>query len=76
MLVLWLLRGNFSEGCSGIVVASCAPMVATGLRLVPQATPTPPYLAIVAIGAAVVALTKVKPVWVIVVAAAIGLIVR
>ena len=65
------LRGT----CSGIVIASCALMLVTGLRLVPQATPSVIYLVVVIVGAAVVGLTPVKPVWVIVLAASIGLIV-
>jgi chromate transporter len=65
-----ILRG----ACSGIVIASCALMVATGLRLVPQATPSLLYLVIVAVGAALIALTPLKPVWVIAAAAAIGLV--
>jgi chromate transporter len=67
-----VLRG----ACSGIVVASCGLMVATGLRLVPQATPGLPYLLAVVVGTAVVALTNIQPVWVIVVAASVGMIIR
>ena len=74
-----VLRGRSAAlqgACSGIVIASCALMWATGLRLVPQATPSLTYLVIVVVGAAVVALTAIKPVWVILVAACVGLIVR
>ena len=72
-----VLRGQSTAiqgACSGIVIASCALMMVTGLRLVPQATPTWPYLAVVVVGAAVVALTTIKPIWVIAVAAAVGLV--
>ncbi len=74
-----VLRGQSAAiqgACSGIVIAACALMMVTGLRLVPQATPTWPYLGVVVVGAAVVALTTVKPIWVIAVAAAVGLVLR
>jgi chromate transporter len=73
-----VLRGQSAtlrRACSGIVIASCALMLATGLRLVTQATPSLAYLVIVIVGAAAVALTTIKPVWVIVIAAGIGLVV-
>ena len=59
--------------CSGIVIASCGLMVATGLRLAPQAMPSAPYVAVVVLGVGVMALTTVKPVWVIATAAVVGL---
>jgi chromate transporter len=71
-----VLRGQSAAiqgACGGIVIASCTLMMVTGLRLVPQAAPALPYLVIIVIGAAMVALTSIKPVWVIVVAAGIGL---
>lgn len=68
--------GAWQRACSGIVIASCALMFAVGLRMLPDATPTLVHLAIVTIGATVLAFTQVKPVWVIVVAAIIGLIAR
>ena len=74
-----VLRGHSATlrgACSGIVIASCALMMTTGLRLLPQAAPSVPYLIIVVIGALAVALTAIKPVWVIVIAAGIGLVVR
>ena len=74
-----VLRGHSAAlggACSGIVIASCALMMTTGLRLLPQAAPSVPYLIIVVVGAAMVALTAIKPVWVIVIAAGIGLVVR
>ena len=67
--------GALQGACSGIVIASCALMVATGLRLVPQAATSIVYSGIVVVGAVVVALTSIKPLWVIVAAACIGLIV-
>ena len=72
-----VLRGRSEElrgACTGIVIVSCALMVAAGLRLVPQATPTAAHLLIVIVGFSVVAVTKVKPVWVILVAACSGLV--
>ena len=74
-----VLRGHSATlrgACSGLVIASCALMMTTGLRLLPQAAPSVPYLIIVVVGAAMVALTAIKPVWVIVIAAGIGLVVR
>lgn len=74
-----VLRGQSATlrgACSGIVIAACALVMTTGLRLVPQAAPSVPYLIVIVAGAAVVALTAIKPLWVIVIAAAIGLIVR
>lgn len=74
-----VLRGHSATlrgACSGVVIAACALVMTTGLRLVPQAAPSVPYLIIIVVGAAVVALTAIKPLWVIVIAAAIGLIVR
>lgn len=71
-----VLRGRAAElrgACSGIVIASCALMVAAGLRLLPAATPTTPYLVIVVVGALTLALTSLKPVWVIVASAAVGM---
>ncbi len=73
-----VLRGQSAAlqgACRGIVIASCALMIATGLRLVPQATPTVPYVAVVIAGAATLALTTITPVWVIAVAACVGLVV-
>jgi chromate transporter len=67
-----MLRG----ACSGIVIASSALIVATGFRLMPQAAPSLLYVIVVVVGAAVIALTTIKPLWVIVIAAGIGVIVR
>ena len=64
------LRG----ACTGIVVASCGLMLVTGARLVPQATPTPVHIGIVAIGAALLVTTHVKPVWVILASAVVGVV--
>lgn len=74
-----LLRGNvriLQGACSGIVIASCGLMVTTGLRLAPQATLTPWHAALIIVGTLVLALTKVKPVWIIAVAAVLGLVLR
>lgn len=62
--------------CTGIVVASCGLMLVTGMRLAPQATPSAIHVGIVVIGAGLLVATKLKPVWIIVVAAAAGLILR
>ena len=73
-----LLRGpaeTLQGACAGIVIASCGLMLVTGVRLMPDAATSPIYAGIIVIGAGVLATTKVKPVWVIAVAAALGLIV-
>ena len=75
----WVLRGQSATiqgACSGIVIASCALMMVTGFGLLPQAAPTSPHLAIVVVGALVVALTAIEPIWVIALAAAGGLLLR
>jgi chromate transporter len=74
-----VLRGQSTAvqgACTGIVIASCALMMVTGVGLLPQAAPTSLYLAIVVAGALVVALTAIKPIWVIAVAAGVGLVLR
>ena len=71
-LVLRGKSGVLKGACSGIVIASCALMLATGLRLAQQAATGVTLGAIVVTGALVLVLTKVKPVWVIVCAAALG----
>lgn len=74
-LVLRGHSGTLKGACTGIVIAACALMLATGLQLVPQAAPSPFYLTLVVIGALAVSLTTIKPVWVIAVAACLGAIV-
>jgi len=74
-----LLRGHSAAlqgACSGIVIAASALMMTTGLRLAPQASPTALHVCIVLVGAAVVALTNIKPVWIIAAAAGTGLFLR
>ena len=74
-----LLRGNagtLQGACSGIVIASCGLMVITGLRLASQATLTPWHAVLIIVGTLVLALTKTKPVWIIAVAAMLGLVLR
>jgi chromate transporter len=68
--------GALKGACRGIVLVSCALMLATGLRLAPEATPTAAYLVLVSVGFSVLALTNIKPVWVIVGSAACGLILK
>jgi hypothetical protein len=51
-------------------------MAVTGLRLAPQATLTPWHAALIIVGTLVLVLTKVKPVWIIAVAAALDLALR
>jgi chromate transporter len=66
-----VLKGHSSTlqgACRGIVIASCALMVVTGARMVGDAAPSPLYLGMIVIGAGIMALTRIKPVWVIVVA--------
>jgi hypothetical protein len=74
-----LLRGNagtLQGACSGIVIASCGLMVVTGIRLAPEATVTLWHGALIGIGTLVLAFTKVKPVWIIAVAAVLGVVLR
>ena len=72
-----VLRGNartLQGACSGIVIASCGFMLVTGLRLAPQATLAPWHAALIIVGTLVLALTTIKPVWIIAVAAVLGLV--
>lgn len=72
-----VLRGNANAlqgACSGIVIASCGLMVLTGLRLAPQATLAQWHAALIIVGTLVLALTKIKPVWIIAVAAMLGFV--
>ena len=74
-----VLRGRsavLQGACSGVVIASCTLMLVTGLRLAPQAAPTALHAAIVGVGAVVLTLTSIKPVWVILLAAALGVAMR
>ena len=74
-----VLRGQSAAlrgASSGIVIASCGLMVAAGLRLAPEAVPTSGYAVVACLGFLLLALTKVKPVWVILVSAALGLVLR
>ena len=74
-----VLRGKSAAlqgACSGIVIASCTLMLVTGLRLAPQATPTAIHATIVGVGAVVLMVTSIKPVWVILLAAALGVVMR
>jgi chromate transporter len=68
--------GALQGACSGIVIAACALMIVTGFRLVPEAAPNGWYLAVIAAGAVTLMLTTIKPVWVIVAAAVVGLVVQ
>ena len=67
--------GALEGACAGVVVASCALMLVTGARLAPQAAPSPIVLTLIVVGATTLALTKIKPVWVIVVGAVAGFLV-
>lgn len=74
-----VLRGNagtLQGACSGIVIAFCGLMALTGLGLTPQATFRPWQAALIIVGTLVLALTKIKPVWIIAVAALLGLVLR
>lgn len=68
-------RGRATEirgASSGIVIASCVLMVTTALQMAPEAAPSPAF-ALLAIGAfAVLALTRIAPVFVILGSACIG----
>ena len=73
-----VLRGRSAllEGaCSGVIVGSCALITATGLRLAPQASPTLVHAGIVMVGIASIVLTDVKPIWIIIVSAIVGVVV-
>jgi chromate transporter len=66
-------RADHIRGASaGIVIASCMLMLVAGVRLAPEAAPTLPYTLIAVAGFAVLAQTRVQPVWVILGAAALG----
>jgi chromate transporter len=74
-----LLRGNagiLQGASSGIVIASCGLMAVTGLRLAPQATLVPWHAALIIVGTLVLAVTKIKPVWIIAVAAVLAVALR
>lgn len=68
-------RGRATEirgATSGIVIASCVLMITTAMQMLPEATPSP-ALAVLAIAAlAVLATTRVPPVFVILGSACIG----
>jgi chromate transport protein ChrA len=66
--------GTLQSACSGIVIASCGLMVITGLRLAPQAMLAPWHTALIIVGTLLLALTKIKPVWIIAVAAVLGFV--
>lgn len=73
-----VLRGQSAilEGaCRGVIIGSCALMVATGLRLIPQASPTLVHAGILVAGTAALTLTRVTPIWIIAVAAIVGVLV-
>lgn len=59
--------------CAGIVIASCALMAVTALRLAPEAVPSIPLLVLAAGAFIVLATTRVPPVLVILATAGIGL---
>ena len=65
--------GALQGACSG---GSCGLMVMTGIRLAAQATLTPWHAVLIIVGTLVLALTKNKPVWIIAVAAVLGLVLR
>jgi chromate transporter len=62
--------------CSGMVIAACALMVVTGIRLIPEAAPTSWHLAMIVVGAGTLVLTPIKPIWIILGAAVVGLVLR
>jgi chromate transporter len=74
-----VLRGNagvLQGACSGIVIASCGLMVVTGLRLAPQAALTPWHAVVIVAGVLALAITTVKPIWIVATAAILGLVIR
>ena len=58
---------------AGVVIASAVLMLTTGARLVPEATPTLPLMAVGVAGFVVLAAERVPPVFVVLAAALIGL---
>lgn len=74
-----LMRGNarlLQGACSGIVIASCGLMLLTGLRLAGPATLTAWHAALIAAGTLAIAATPLKPVWVILAGAILGVVLR
>ena len=72
-----VLRGRSAplEGaCSGVIIASCALMTATGLRLAPQASPTLVHAGMLAVGTVVMVATDIAPIWLILAAAIVGVL--
>jgi hypothetical protein len=62
------------QGASrGVLVASCAMMLITGVHLAPTAAPSTLLLLVVAAGTALLAFTNITPIVVIAAAAVIGL---
>lgn len=68
--------GALQGACSGIVVAACALMIATGVQFIPQAATNGWYVAVIVAGILALIFTSIKPVWVIVAGAAVGLAVQ
>ena len=60
---------------SGIIIASCMLMLAAGLELAPDALPDRRLVALGAAALALLALTKIKPVWIVLGAACAGLVI-
>lgn len=61
--------------CSGIVIASCVLMITTAVRLAPGAMPRAAHVLLASIAFGVLAVTRVPPLFVIVLCAAVGLII-
>lgn len=75
-LLRTLRRGNVSTvlgACRGIVISSCVLMLSAGAQLAPHAATTLPLALITTGSFALLALTRVPPVVVVAVAAAIGM---
>lgn len=68
--------GALQGACNGIVVAACALMVLTAVDFIPVAAPNGWYLSLIVVGTLTVALTNVRPLWVVVAASIVGLVVQ
>ena len=70
-------RGRAAElrgACSGIVIASCALMIVTGLRLAPAAVPGVSLVILAATAFVILATTRIPPIAVITASAIAGLL--
>jgi chromate transporter len=72
-------RGQATEiraGSTGVVIVSCVLMMTSAFRLAPQAIPSPAFAILAAAGFVMLAVTRLPPIAVIAVSAALGLVLR